>query len=373
VAAKRDYYEVLGVSRDASAVEVKRAYRKMAMQYHPDRNPGDADAEERFKEAAEAFEVISDPQKRQLYDQFGHEGPSRVGFSGFQGADEIFAHFGDLFGDLFGGFGFAGRRRGGPVRGRDLQVGLELELEAVLEESEHEITVPRRERCEDCSGSGAAPGTSPVSCSQCGGSGQILHRQGFFTLQTTCPACRGEGRTISDPCATCSGTGVVQKGSRLTVTVPAGVDDGQTLRIPGRGQPGSRGGPPGDLYVVLSIEADPELERDGADVHSEVEISICQATLGCTVTAPALGGTETVDVEAGTQPGDVIVLRGQGFPRLRGRGRGDHHVHVAVRVPTELSAEQEDAVRDLAASLGDEVAPPKRGLLDGLRRRVRGK
>lgn len=369
--AKRDYYDVLGVSRDAGTAEIKRAYRKKALQHHPDRNPGDRDAEEEFKCAAEAFEVLSDPEKRRLYDQFGHEGPSRVGFQGFTGADEIFSHFGDLFGDLFGNLGFGGRRRGGPTRGADLEVELELEFEDVLEESEHEIKVPRRERCDECGGSGAAAGTSPTTCSQCGGSGQVMHRQGFFTLQTTCPACRGEGRKITDPCNACSGTGVVQKESSFTVTVPAGVSDGQTLRIPGRGQPGGRGGPPGSLYVVLGVEPHPDLVREDFDVHSVVEISMLQAALGCTVEVAAIGGKREITIAPGTQPGDVIVQRGRGIPVLRGRGHGDHKIHVKVKIPTDLKDEHADTLRDLAAAMGEEVSAPKKGLLHGLRSRRR--
>ena len=269
MSAKRDYYEVLGVSRESSASEIKRAYRKAAMKFHPDRNPGDAQAEENFKEAAEAFEVLNDPQKRELYNRFGHEGPSRAGFSGFHSSEDVFSHFGDLFGDLFENLGF-GSRRSGPRRGGDMKVELRLGLGDVFEGGEHDITVPRRERCEDCGGTGAAEGTHPETCPQCGGNGQVIHRQGFFTLQTTCPACRGEGKVITDPCSGCSGTGVVERESTLTVNVPAGVDDGQTLRIAGRGHPGDRGGPPGNLYVVLRVQDDPRFVRDGFDVHSKV-------------------------------------------------------------------------------------------------------
>jgi molecular chaperone DnaJ len=362
VPAKRDYYEVLGVSRDADTSDIKRAYRKCALQFHPDRNPGDHEAEERFKEAAEAFEVLNDPQKRRLYDQFGHEGPSRAGFSGFSGAEEIFSHFGDLFGDLFENLGFGTRRAGGPARGADLKVELEIGLGDVVEGGDHDITVPRRERCDDCEGSGSAPGTSPESCKQCGGSGQVIHRQGFFTLQTTCPVCRGEGKMIVNPCHTCSGSGVVQKKTTLTINVPAGVDDGQTLRIMGRGHPGMRGGPPGNLYVVMRVQPDPRFVRDGFDVHSKVRISMLQATLGCTVEVESLDGVETFEIEPGTQPGFVKKLASKGIPVLGRRGRGDHHVHVEVWVPDDLSEEHEELLRAMAEARGEKVAEPRKGL-----------
>lgn len=231
MSAKRDYYEVLGVPREAETSQIKRAYRKAAMKFHPDRNPGDAEAEERFKEAAEAFEVLSDSEKRQLYDRFGHEGPSRAGFSGFSGSEEIFSHFGDLFGDLFGNLGGFSGRRGGPGRGADVKVQLDITLADVVNGANRDVVVPRREGCDTCGGTGAKPGTAPESCRHCGGRGQVVHRQGFFTLQTTCPVCRGEGRMIADPCRDCGGTGAVQRETTLTVNVPPGVDDGQTLRI----------------------------------------------------------------------------------------------------------------------------------------------
>jgi molecular chaperone DnaJ len=363
VAAKRDYYEVLGVERDASTPDVKRAYRKLAMKHHPDRNPDDPQAEEAFKEAAEAFEVINDGEKRQLYDRFGHEGPRGAGFQGFSGTDEIFTHFGDLFGDLFG---FGGGRRNGPQRGADLKMRVVIPFAEAISGSERELSVPRREVCDDCDGNGAARGSKPKECHQCGGKGQVVHRQGFFTLQTTCPLCRGEGTIIDDPCQTCSGSGVVQREANLDVKIPAGVDDGQVLRIPGGGQPGTRGGPAGNLYVQLRVEPDARFERDEFDVHSEVTVSAFQAMLGCRMDVPTLDGETQIDIDAGTQPGAVIRRRGEGIPILGGRGKGDHLVHVAVQIPTKLNTEQEQQVRDLAADLGDDVAPPKKGLLSSL-------
>jgi molecular chaperone DnaJ len=369
VSAKRDYYEILGVDRGADASTVKRAYRKMAMQFHPDRNPGDHEAEERFKEAAEAFEVLNDPEKRDLYDRYGHEGPRHAGFSGFSGADEIFSHFGDLFGDLFGNLGF-GTRRGGPRRGADLKVELRLALSDVFEGGEHDITVPRRERCDDCGGSGSEAGSVPENCSQCGGTGQVIHRQGFFTLQTTCPACRGEGRVITNPCHNCSGTGVVQRESTITINVPPGVDEGQTLRIQARGQPGEHGGPPGNLYVVLRVQPDPRFVRDESDIHSKVEVSMFQAVLGCAVMAETLEGPQEVEIARHTQPGDTVRLKGKGMPVLGSRGRrGDHHVHIEVVVPDDLTEEQQEALREIAAARNEPVLEPKKGLFGGFRKR----
>jgi molecular chaperone DnaJ len=370
VSAKRDYYEVLEVARDASAADIKRAYRKMAMQYHPDRNPGDAAAEERFKECAEAFEVLSDDQKRALYDQYGHEGPRKAGFQGFSDPDEIFSHFSEMFGDLFGGMGFGGggRRRGGPQRGADLKMEFTIPFVEAVEGGEREVDVPRRVDCETCTGTGAEPGTSPTKCPDCRGHGQVVHSQGFFRVQTTCPRCRGRGEIIEKPCKTCSGSGAVQRTSKLSVKIPAGVDDGQTLRIPNAGQAGSAGGPPGNLYVVLRVEPDPRFERHEYDIVSDIEISMFQATLGTKVMIPTLEGEDELEIDAGTQPNTIITRRGQGIPVLetRGRTRGDHHVRINVSVPKKLSGEQEDKLRALAEELGDKVTAKKKGLLDTL-------
>jgi molecular chaperone DnaJ len=371
VAAKLDYYEVLGVSRDAETSEIKRAYRKSAMQFHPDRNPGDGEAEEKFKAAAEAFEVLNDPEKRSLYDRFGHDGPSQAGFSGFSGTDEIFSHFGDLFGDLFGNLGFGGRRSGGPRRGGDIKVEVEVTLADVVTGIEKDINVPRRESCGTCHGSGAAEGKAPQTCGQCGGRGQVVHRQGFFTLQTTCPVCRGEGSVITDPCGDCSGTGAVQKNGELTVRVPPGIDDGQTLRIPGRGQAGAKGGPAGNLYVVLRVADDPRFVRDEFDLHAKSRISMYQAALGCTVEVETVDGPKEIEIKPGTQPGEIIILRGAAIPVLGGRGRGDHHVHVEVVVPDKLTDEESAALREIAEARGESVSDEKTGFLSGLRRRRR--
>ena len=372
VSAKRDYYEVLGLAREANEPEIKRAYRKKAMEFHPDRNPGDHTAEERFKEAAEAFEVLQDPQKRQLYDQYGHEGPSRAGFSGFSGSEEIFSHFGDLFGDLFGNVGFSqrGGRSNGPSRGADLKLELEIGFIEAIRGCEKEVQVPKREICGGCTGTGAAKGSKPKVCPNCRGSGQAVHRQGFFTLQTTCPQCRGQGQVIESPCKDCSGTGVQQRDVSLKVKVPAGIDDGQTLRIAEAGQPGLRGGPAGHLYVQVHVEQDERFARDGYDVHSKVNISMFDACLGCTAKAPSLEGDELsceVEIPAGTQPGEIITRKGKGVPELGGRGHGDHHVHVQVEIPRKLSSEQSELLREASNHFDHE--PHKRsrsGFFDGL-------
>lgn len=372
VSAKRDYYEVLDVPRDADPATVKRAYRKAAMKFHPDRNPGDEGAEERFKEAAEAFEVLHDPEKRELYNRFGHEGPSQAGFSGFSGTDEVFSHFGDLFGDLFGNLGFGGRGRGGAQRGGDIKVELEISMKDVVHGGNHDVVVPRREACDTCSGSGARPGTTAESCRHCGGRGQVVHRQGFFTLQTTCPVCRGEGRMITDPCGDCGGTGAVQRETTLTVNIPPGVDDGQTLRIQGRGQAGPQGGPPGNLYVVLRLRPDTRFVRDEYDIHSKVEVSMFQAALGCSLAVETLEGTEEVQIKPSTQTGEVLVLRSQGIPVLGQRGRGDHHVHVEVTIPEDLSKDEAEQLRQMAEARKQNVNPPKTGLFGSFRKRRRG-
>ncbi len=373
MSAKRDYYEVLGVSREAGASEVKRAYRKCAMKFHPDRNPGDAEAEELFKEAAEAFEVLSDGQKRELYDRYGHDGPSQAGFSGFSGTDEVFSHFGDLFGDLFGNLGF-GSRRGGARRGADMKVELSVGLSDAFEGGEHDITVARPEACDSCDGSGSEAGSSPQTCPQCNGQGQVIHRQGFFTLQTTCPACRGQGKVITNPCGDCSGTGTVERESTLTINVPAGIDDGQTLRIQGRGMPGGGGGPPGNLYVVVRVKDDPRFVRDEFDIHSNVIVTMFQAAIGCDAEADTLEGKVDVDIEPGTQPGATIKLKGKGMPVLgRGRGRGDHIVHIEVRVPDDLSDEHLIALQKIAEERDEDISKGSSGFFGfGKKRRKRG-
>ena len=358
----RDFYEVLGVSREASDGEIKKAFRRLAREYHPDRNAGDPEAEERFKELANAYKVLSDPEQRARYDRFGPEGlgGGPGGPGGFGATEDIFSAFGDLFSDFFGG----GRRR--PSRGADLRLDLELSFAEAVHGVTKEVEVPRREACETCEGSGAKAGTSPETCSVCGGKGQVVHAQGFFMLQTTCPNCRGQGSVIKEHCRDCRGRGVVQKASTITVNVPAGVDDGQTLRLAGKGEASQAGGPPGHLYVVLHVAEDERFERHGEDVVTEAPISYLTAILGGEAEVPTLDddceGKATVEVKPGTQPGDDIVRRGEGVERVDGRGRGDHIVKLRVEIPTKLSSREKELLRELADEAGVEAREPKRKL-----------
>ncbi|HEY3352988.1 MAG TPA: molecular chaperone DnaJ [Polyangia bacterium] len=355
---KRDYYEVLGVPRTATDPEIKKAYRQKAWEFHPDRNPGDHQAEENFKVASEAFEVLSDGEKRRLYDQFGHEGPRGAGFQGFSGVEDIFSHFGDIFGDLFG-MGGVGGMGGSPfrtARGNDLRVGVELTFAEAVAGTTKDVRVRRRVRCETCSGSGAKPGTSEEVCGTCGGRGQVVHAQGFFMIGTTCPACRGRGRVVKQKCPDCRGEGIIGREEHLAVNIPAGVDDGQTLRLTGKGELGQRGSAPGNLYVELTVQPDPRFKRDGADLLTEVEISYPQAALGTVVSVPTTDGETDVEVEAGTQPGAVVVLRGKGVPRVGRHGRGDLLVRFNVGVPKQLNEKQRELLRALAEEMG-EAAP----------------
>ncbi len=347
MAVKRDYYEVLGVERGASREEIKSAYRKLAITYHPDRNPGDTAAEERFKEAAEAWAVLSDDDKRAHYDRFGHEGVGEQPFTGFDAS--IFGDFADILGNLFGFetvFG-GSRSRSGPVRGADLRTRVRVTFEEMARGKEETLSIPREETCEACAGSGAKPGTSPSSCQTCGGRGQVRMGQGFFTVVRPCPACNGAGTVISDPCQECRGRGRVERRSSVTVKIPAGVEDGTRLRLVGQGEGGLRGGPPGDLYVIVEVEPHSRFVREGADLHVEQELSAFAAALGTEVEVETLDGTETVSVPAGSQFGDRVVLRGKGLARLRRHGVGDLVVHLRVVVPRRLSARQKELLAEL--------------------------
>ncbi|MFN7961294.1 MAG: molecular chaperone DnaJ [Thermoanaerobaculia bacterium] len=347
---KRDYYEILGVARDAEATVIKSAYRKLALQYHPDKNPGDKEAEERFKEAAEAYSVLSEPDKRAHYDRFGHQAAG--GFGGFD--PNIFGDFSDILGDLFG-FN-TGRRGGGrrPSRGSDLRYDLELSFEDAAFGKEVSLKIPRLERCETCNGSGSAGGKPPVTCPACRGQGQVRTSQGFFTVARTCPQCSGQGSILSDPCTHCRGEGLAEQKREISVRLPAGVDTGSRLRLSGEGDHGRLGGPPGDLYVVVSVAADSRFRREGADVTAELELAYTQAVLGATLEVETLGGPEKLEVPAGTQHGHQFRLRGKGIARLDGPGKGDHLVRVKLKVPKlkELSPRELELLRALSEEEG---------------------
>jgi molecular chaperone DnaJ len=344
-----DYYEVLAVSRTASEQEIKSAYRKMALKHHPDRNPGNKEAEDRFKLAAEAYAVLSDPEKRRRYDTYGHAGLAGGGF-GFD--PSTFADFGDILGDFFGFGDLFGRRRGGPRRGQDLRYNLDLTFEEAAFGTETHLQIPRLETCAGCQGSGAAPGTSPTTCNACGGSGQVTFQQGFFSVARTCGRCRGTGRIVASQCKDCRGQGQVPTERKLQIKIPPGVDTGSQLRIAGEGEPGAAGGPPGDLYVVVRAEEHPVFRREGATLFCETPITITQAALGAVLEVPTVeGGHAKLKVPEGTQDGTTFRLRGQGVPYLGAKGRGDLHVAVRVVVPTKLNGEQRRLLEQLAQTL----------------------
>ncbi|HEU5162534.1 MAG TPA: molecular chaperone DnaJ, partial [Thermoanaerobaculia bacterium] len=354
---KRDYYEVLGVSRDASVDEIKKAYRRLAVKYHPDKNPNDKAAEEKFKEAAEAYAVLSDSEKRARFDRFGHGGMGGgVGFDPGQ-----FTDFADILGDLFG-FGDAfggGRRRGNrAMRGSDLRYDMDLAFEEAIFGKEASIEVPRAVNCATCGGSGAKPGTTPASCSMCGGRGQVRYSQGFFAVARTCPQCNGSGKVIKDPCSDCAGAGRVREQKTLTVKIPPGVDDGTRLRLSGEGEAGTSGGPPGDLYVFLSVDPHPKFTRRDYDIHAEESVSFTQAALGAEVTVDTVHGEESLKIPPGTQPNHVFKLRGKGVPWVDGSGRGDHYVHLTVRIPAAVDARQRELLEEYARIEGVEIAEP---------------
>ena len=373
--AKRDYYEVLGVDRGADEADVKKAYRRLAMKYHPDRNPDDASAKERFKEATEAYQVLTDDEKRQRYDQFGHAGVDAAAGGGFSagGFTDIGDIFGEVFGDIFGNG--AGRARNATRRGADLRYTLDLTLEQAVGGDAVDIRVPVLATCEECDGSGAAPGTSPAICPDCNGRGQIRVSQGFFSLQQTCPRCRGTGKVILNPCRTCGGGGRVERRKTLSVDIPAGVDEGNRIRLTGEGEAGVNGGPPGDLYVQIGIQEHDIFKRDGRHLFCDVPISFVDAALGAEIEVPTLNGRVNVRVPAETQTGKLFRLRGRGVPALRGGASGDLLCRMVVETPVRLSEQQKDLLREFKESLdngGGKHAPRESSWFDSVRKFVGG-
>lgn len=362
--SKRDYYEILDISRTATESEIKSAYRKLAMQHHPDRNPGDHAAEEKFKEAAQAYAILADADKRSAYDRFGHAGVANAAGGGAGFDPSVFQEFGDFadilgnmfgFGDLFG----EGRRRGGPQRGADLRYDLEISFEESARGAETTIQIPRQENCDTCSGSGSAPGSSPASCPQCKGQGQVRFQQGFFTVARTCPQCRGAGRIITKPCETCRGAGRVTRERKIPVKIPPGIATGQQLRLQGEGEGGSGGGPAGHLYVVVHVQEHEFFRRDGINLFCEIPVNFTTVALGGEIQVPTLNEPDTVKVPEGTQTGTTLRLRGKGMPDVNGRGRGDLFATVQIRTPKKLTKEQKHILEQLAKALPKEKFEPR--------------
>ena len=357
---KRDYYEILGIPRSASAEEIKKAYRQLALKYHPDRNPGDRDAEASFKEAAEAYEVLRDPDKRRVYDQYGHEGLQGTGFRGFSNFDDIFSSFSDIFGEVFGFSSGRRSQRRRPTRGADLRYDAVITLEEAAAGTETEIEIPKTEVCDRCQGTGAEPGTSPEACGICGGRGQVYRTQGFFTISTTCAHCRGTGQVIPKPCKTCRGAGTITRRKQIKVKIPPGVDTGATMRVSGEGEAGDLGGPPGDLYVFIEVKPHETFVRQGDDLYLETTISFVQAALGTTIKVPTLDGEIDLDIRPGTQPGEIYTIKDKGIKHLRAGGHGSLNVGVRVEIPRKLDKEQEELLRRFAETTKDTVKKTSR-------------
>jgi len=366
--SKRDYYEILGVPRSADDAALKSAYRKLALEHHPDRNPDDSEAEKRFKEASEAYAVLSDRDKRRAYDRFGHEGVGAAGGPGFQDFGDL-GNFGDVFNDLFGDlFGSrGGRTRGRGQRGADLRYNLEIDLENVLEGTEAEIEIPKTRPCEPCGGNGARPGTQPERCERCRGTGQVVLQQGFFRMSRPCDACGGAGEVVRDRCPECRGAGRIEGRQRISVRIPAGIEDGMRLRLAGEGEAGIAGGPAGDLYVVVTVRPHEIFEREAQVLHVGVPIAFVQAALGAEVEVPTLDGTVQLKVPEGTQSGKVFRLRGKGLPTVRSASRGDQLVHIFVEVPTKLDKRQRELLEEFAEESDTEVSPVTRSFLNKIR------
>ncbi len=370
--AKRDFYEILGVAKDASDEDIKKSYRKLAMKFHPDRNPDDKEAESKFKEAKEAYEILSEPDKRKLYDAYGHAGinpqgggPGPGGFSGGFGDA-----FGDIFSEIFGGQGGRGRSANGVYRGADLRYNLEISLEQAARGTETKIRIPSHETCEVCNGSGAKAGSQPVSCRTCGGAGQVRMSQGIFSMQQTCPTCHGNGKTIKDPCNNCGGQGKVKKHKTLSVKIPPGVDEGDRIRLSGEGEPGVNGGPAGDLFVVMVLKPHAVFTRDDDDLHCEMPISFSTAALGGEISIPTLDGQASIKIPAETQTGQTFRLRGKGIKGVRSSSAGDLLCQMVIETPVRLTERQKELLRELEEinrKDGDKHSPKAKGFMDKLK------
>jgi molecular chaperone DnaJ len=361
---QQDYYEVLGVQKNADQATIKKAYRKLAMKYHPDQNPGNKEAEEKFKAAAEAYEVLGTPEKRSQYDQFGHNAFKQGGFNGggFGDINDIFESFGDIFGDFFGGGGGRQRsRRDGPRQGANLRYMMRIDLIDAVEGAQKEIEFDSETSCKPCNGEGSEPGHAPTACQTCGGRGQVVRAQGFFSVATTCPTCNGKGKVVTHPCKKCSGSGREKEKKKIKVKVPPGVDTGTRLRISGEGEGGYRGGPAGDLYVEIIVNEDDLFVRDHDDLVGKVEISYLQAILGAKLEVETFRGKETVEIPPGTQPSERIVLKSKGVPSVRGYGRGDMVFVADVKIPTKLSKDEEKALRKISEDKGEQTNGPIAG------------
>jgi molecular chaperone DnaJ len=369
--AKRDYYDVLGVGRNASADDIKRAYRRMAVKYHPDKNPGDKEAEAKFKECAEAYEVLSEQEKRQRYDQFGHEGLRGMGMHDYSrmNVEDIFSmfDFDDFFGGIFGGRGRRTARRG-PSRGYDLETAVELTLDEVAKGTEKTIEFTRQDQCPECGGSGSARGTMAGRCATCGGTGQVATGGGFFQMVSTCPRCRGTGEVITNPCAQCRGSGKVPKKRVVSIKIPKGVHEGQGIRVANEGEPGRDGGPRGDLYCYVRLKDHEFLQRDGNDLVAVVPISFTQAVLGAMIDVPSLNGPKQLKVPAGTQYGSIFRIKGQGLPDMRTGRTGDQLVQVTIETPSRLNAKQEELLREFAKTEDKNVSPQAKGFFEKLKK-----
>lgn len=368
---KRDYYEVLGVGKNASDAELKKAYHKLALKYHPDRNKDDAGAEAKFKEAAEAYDVLKDPQKRAQYDRFGHSPQGGfAGGAGFNNVEDIFSAFGDIFGGGGGGspfgdlFGGGGRSRQRGRRGASLRCSVDLEFTDPARPQEKTIRLKRAETCEECDGSGAEKGSSPETCPQCNGSGAVMQQSGFFAMRSTCPKCHGRGTIITNPCKKCSGAGRVNKDREITIKIPAGIEDGMTLRVSGEGESGEQGAPPGDLLCDVRIRSHELFKRAGPDVYIELPIGFAQAALGTKAEVPTIGGRAEIKIPKGTQSGQVLRMRNEGFPRLDSGGQGDQFVEIVVEVPKKLTPKQQELLREFAETEEQNVSAQRRSFLD---------